>query len=311
MIDVKPADFDIESLAPGDAVAVDWTAERYHADRKALTRSSLSLLPRAPAKLRDWLAGVDDGGSQNDQQRLGTWLHEAVLEPERLNALPSIPRPAIANGRAGKGTPERAAYDGWRAAMDRRDSMARAYGAAVMTAEDGVRLAGMYQALARHTEAAAFFRAPGISEATIVWREPATGLMVKVRPDRLARLGARQTFGTDLPTGLVCGDLKSTDDDEAHAFARSAWRFGYMTQAGLYSDAVEALTGEPPIWMFFAVSQEPIADGSHGVSAYVLDDEQIAKGRNIYQRKLVEAAERIASNDWTPGHRRGVNSLPM
>ena len=151
----------------------------------------------------------------------------------------------------------------------------------------------------------------GSSEQTIVWREPTTELLVKVRVDWLTRVTALGAYGTDLAPGLYDVDMKSTAADSPGLFARSARSYGYVEQASLYTAATEALHGEPVTWMWIAATSEPDRDGQHGVSVYALTPEQRERGREIYMAQLFDALDRMTRNDWTPAHRHGVQTLPL
>jgi hypothetical protein len=313
MLDVKPPDYDIESLEAGEAVAVDWTGDMYFEDRRALTRSSLGLMPGKPRALRKWLDG-ESRDTESTAKSLGTLTHMAALEPARFMslALPAADRPEIADGRAAHGTPGRVAWEQWQVHVKARAKVLAANSSALdISARDRARITGMISALFAHAEAAVILNAQGYCEQTIVWREPTTGLLAKVRVDKLMRLGRRDVFGTNLDPGDVVFDLKTTDDDAPRPFLKSAWRHGCIPQAALYTDAVEALLGRKPQWIFGAVTQAPTEEQNHGVSVYTMTDEQLGRGREIYRNQMIAVMERRDSNDWTPSHRRGVQLLPM
>jgi len=303
-----------DTLAPGQAVAVNWSEQQYFADRQALTRSALGLLPFKPMQFGAWVRNELVEREATDDMRFGTLLHAALLEPERFSKtwLPKPTKPAHARAGAGAGTPTRLAFEAWKLAEAAHEITVQKYpNALAATANDIARINGIRDAVRRHDVASVLLSTPGLSEQTIVWREPMTELLVKVRVDWLTRISAVDAFGTDLEPGLYDVDLKSTAMDSPGLLAQSVRKFGYLPQAALYSDATEALFGEPVMWMWVAVTGEPDFDGKHGASVYALTPEQRERGREIYKAQLFEALDRLSRNDWSPAHRRGVQTLNL
>jgi hypothetical protein len=307
-------DEQIQALAPGQAIAFDWPEERYFSDRAALTRSALGLLPFKPLEFGAWVRGEKLRGDENDDMRFGKALHAAVLEPERFAAsmLPRPAKPKDARKGAAAGTPERVAWELWERATKAFAATKSANPSAIpVSPDDQARIIGIREAIARHDEASVLLSPGGESEKTIIWREPITGLLVKVRVDLMRRLDAIDVYGTRLPPGYYDADIKTTAADSPGLFVASARKFGYLPQASMYLDASEALTGERMQWAWVATTAEPDRNGQHGVSVYVLTDEQRERGRQIYMNQLVEALDRITRDDWTPAHRKGVHTLPL
>jgi hypothetical protein len=305
-------DFDV--LAPGQAMAVNWTERQYFSDRRALTRSALGLLPYKPLQFGAWVRGEDVEREATDDMRFGTLLHAAILERDRFASawLAKPTKPAHARAGAAAGTPERLAFELWKRAEAAYEITARRNPDAIpLTHDDLTRINGICEAVRRHDVASVLLGSSGLSEQTIVWREPMTELLVKVRVDWLTRISAVDAFGTELAPGLYDVDLKSTAMDSPGLLAQSVRKFGYLPQAALYSDVTEALFGEPVSWMWVAVTGEPDSDGKHGVSVYALTPEQRERGREIYKSQLFDALDRLTRNDWTPAHRHGVHTLPL
>jgi hypothetical protein len=245
--------------------------------------------------------------------RFGTLLHAAILEPERFAStwLPKPTKPAHARAGAA-GTRERLAFEAWKwAEAVHQITVQKNPDALPVTDADLTRLNGIRDAVSRHGVASVLLGTSGLPEQTIVWREPMTELLVKVRVDWLTRISPVDAFGTDLEPGLYDVDLKSTAMDSPGLLAQSVRKFGYLPQAALYLDATEALYNEPVTWMWVAVTSEPDYDGKHGVSVYALTPEQRERGREIYKSQLFDALDRLSRDDWSPAHRRGVQTLPM
>jgi len=303
-----------EDLRSGECIAVDWTAAEYFA-AEPLSRSVLGLLDTEPRAFRDAVAGGVGEHVESKEMRLGTLLHLGLLEPHELarRLAPDVPRPAIADGRAAAGTPGRVAFETWRRLCDLRDRARKLMSedAIDVPAETVMRLARMIHAAQQHLEGGVLLRAPGECEQSYVWREPASGLLVKIRVDKISRLTRSEIFGTDLQHGLSATDLKSTASDAAYQFTRSARKFGYLPQASLYTDALTAYFGEVPSWYWLVVTNEPVYRDEHGASVYQLTSDQLTRGREIYRAQLLDVLERRSTNNWTAAHRRGVHTLPL
>jgi len=112
----------------------------------------------------------------------------------------------------------------------------------------------------------------GVSEQTVIWQDPETGIMCKCRPDRI-------------PDGVhgVLIDLKSTRDASEHAFLRSITSYGYARQNAFYSDGINAISGQViDAFAFIAVEVDP----PHRVEVYTLSPEFVEYGRTEYMRLL-------------------------
>ena len=303
-----------DDISPGQAIADDRTEQQYFADRRALTRSALGLLPFKPLQLGAWVRDELVEREATDDMHFGTLLHAALLEPARFASLwlPKPTKPAHARKGALAGTPERLAYEAWARADAAHEATVKEYPNALsVTHDDLERIKRICEAVRRHDVASVLLGTPGLPEQTIVWREPMTELLVKVRVDWLTRISAVDAFGTALEPGLYDVDLKSTAMDSPGLLAQSVRKFGYLPQAALYSDATEALHGEPVHWMWVAVTSESDTDGKHGVSVYTLTPEQRERGREIYKAQLFEALDRLSRDDWSPAHRRGIHTLNL
>jgi len=300
---------EIPELAVGEAVAVDWTFEVYLEDRSALTRSSLAFCEKDPRGFRDWTLGTADSGPGSKSKTRGTLSHLWLLEPQewcRRVGVPEIPRPDNASGNAKKGTREREIYDGWRALVAKRETlMAKIPDRIDVTLAEFESIQAIAKSVWSHPEARALLSAPGWSEQTVLWREPTTGLLTKVRLDRLDELGPEHIVETELEAGLAIADIKTTRDHTEHAFGRSIADYGYLAQAAFYSDAVEALFGRKPGFYFIAAKNE----STWGTAVYRLDDEQLERGRQTYQERLLDVLGRQFRDDWLADCERGVRSI--
>ena len=275
---IFPADFDIETLAPGEAVAVDWSAERYHSDRQTLSRSDLLWLAKDPEGFATsrFGPGHEAESRESNSMNLGTLVHTRLLEPERWfeKLAPPRRRPA---GWIGT----QKAYD-----RHRKIVIEHCPGAIDPTDKTRERVEQIAARVRQHEFARTLLDLPGHTELTIIWREPETEIPCRVRLDKVG----------ELPDGaLAVPDLKTAREVRPSEFAKSIREHGYHVQAALYSDALAALCpAREVIYGIIAVrNRRP-----HKVGAWPMATRAIEKGREVYMAALRDYKERTASGDW-------------
>ena len=284
----------IPDIEPGEAVLVDWPADRYFASA-ALSRSELWLLHKDPPRYHAIVVERSMSWPESKDMKLGTLIHLAVLEPALFMSTvrvrpdqPSRPRPKksrdqMASERAfGIARPsEWGAYD---EAIESLKSF-EAAGGTVLSLAQATLITGIAQAVKTHHYAADLLELPGANEQTILWREPDTGILCRVRLDSLRELGEAR----------VIADLKSTRDPEPEAFGRSIAKLGYDFQAAFYTDAVQALfPGREIIYAIIAAGK----DRPLKVSAAPLATSAIEDGRRMYRAALADLVKRRQTNNW-------------
>jgi hypothetical protein len=264
--------------------------ERVYHQRIAdfVSRSSLDLVARSPARYRAWLEGADRRPAP--ALRLGSAVHMAMLEPERF-VQTYVVEPAWGDVRAVEG---RTTKEEGKANKDRRDAWRAAHaGATILESADGVATLGMVKAIAAHPTAQLVLL-DAQAEVTVVWRDEETGLRCKARLDSW------------LADVLLPVDLKSTDDAREHAFARSVDTYGYHRQAAHYIDGLRAngLDVGDGAFTFIAAEKEPPYD----LAVYQLDAEDVADGRAQNRAAMRTLAECLASDRW-PGYGQGIRTI--
>jgi hypothetical protein len=298
-------------LELGQAIAVDWTEADYFGDRSALTRTSLGMLRSDgpdydPTAFAEWLAGVEQDDDSTKATTRGTNSHLGVFQPNewiRRVGIPVVPRPP---GARKTGAEEnKALWRAWQMALAMRDKAVSTIPDRIdVTPQAFAEVAAISCSAWAHPEANVLLSAPGKIEQTILWREPNTGVLVKVRLDKFSTLTRAQVYGTALPHGPAISDLKTTRDHRPKPFWRSAESYGYLEQAALYSDATEALIGERPAFYFIAIRSE-----KPRTAVYMPTDEQLQRGRDRYVAQLYEFVDRQQSGDWRAPHECGVQPL--
>lgn len=296
------AALDISALRPGQAMLVDWSDERYHGDTLTVGRTQLDVLRDSPQRFHAlYVARTLAPDPPGSAMVTGTHVHLAVLEPEkwarRLYA-PCPERPEIADGRAKKGTPEKDAYVAWKAAVDAWEAGIRP-DSIVLTLDERARIEAIAASIRSHSFVGDLLRRPGVNEQTILWREPQTGVLVRVRLDRKVRIPK---------VGIVVLDLKSSNDPAPPSFAAACARYGYHRQDALYFDAVAALHPDDQIYYALAVV---CTSAPYEPACYQLDDAAIDLGREQYLATLHDLVRRRETNDWRAPWQQGCRTLSL
>jgi hypothetical protein len=293
---------------PGAAIAVDWTFERYLADRQFVSRSALEdLRVRGPAYYRAKYIDRGIANRSTPAMALGTMVHTKLLEPDEwtsnLFIWDELPRPAGANGKAKKGSDEKNAYATWKANESQwnaeRDH-AIASSMTVIDRETNDKVNRMAHSVASHPFGEQMFvPGEGNNETTILWHHPDTGVLIRVRLDRMVPID-EESFS------IV--DLKSTIDPSPTSFGKSIVKYGYHTQGALYTDAVSALyPGFEFHYVIAAVRNEP----PHEAAFYELPAVAIDLGRARYTKALAELVRCRETNDWSAEWQQGCVDINL
>jgi hypothetical protein len=295
-------------LELGQAVAVDWTEADYFGDRTALTRSSLAMLSADPPAFFEWLSGTATEDEPSKEMRRGTNSHLAIFEPKewmRRIGVPSIPRPPGAR-KSGGGPDSRKLWDAWQTLIANRELvMSTIAGRIDVTPREYDDVCAISNSAWAHPAAAVLLAAPGVVEQTVLWREPETGVLVKVRLDKFSTLTRAQVYGTNLRAGPAISDLKTAKDHRPKPFYRSSVeRFGYLEQAAIYSNAVEAWCGERPNFYFIVVRS-----GKPRTAVYTPTAEQLERGTKNYVSQLFDFLDRSESGNWHATFERDAEPL--
>lgn len=165
----------------------------------------------------------------------------------------------------------------------------------VLSAEQWDQLHAMKAAVMAHPAARALLTGkPGKAEQSVYWVDQETGELCRCRPD----------FWRE---DDVLVDVKSTDDASPEGFAKSIAKWRYDVQAPFYSDGVKAATGrDVRAFVFLAVEKHP----PHAVGVYMLDPEDVERGRLQYRRDLLVYAECQRTGQW-PGYGDKIQRISL
>ena len=138
----------------------------------------------------------------------------------------------------------------------------------------------------------------GYKERSVFAKDPATGVLVKCRPDNDITITGRRL--------LV--DAKSTENASPEDFMWSAYRYGYFRQAPFYTDVCEWEASEPkPDGFFFiAFEKEP----PYGHIIYEAAPRFMSRGRDAYRPALNTYAKCLESGIW-PCYENEVHTLDL
>jgi hypothetical protein len=141
----------------------------------------------------------------------------------------------------------------------------------------------------------------GAAETSLFWRDPASGVYLKVRPDYM--LMPCPAF----PDGLII-DGKSTTDASVEGFGRTVWNLDYGLQAALYTQVFQQVfktAGRPP---FLWLAQEK--ESPHAARYFGADDGLLT----YWDKRIAALLPRVAScqstNYW-PGYPETVETLAL
>lgn len=152
----------------------------------------------------------------------------------------------------------------------------------VLTTGEAENVIGMQAGVMRNRGCRELIEAPGKYELSVWAKDPETGLIVKVRFDKLLDCG--------LPV-----DLKKTQDSSDYAFSKSIEAYKYHLSAAYYMDVWEWAFGETiqPMRWIAVEEQRP-----HAAERYKIDEESLMIGRALYREALNRYAECMDKDEW-------------
>ncbi|MCQ2609025.1 MAG: PD-(D/E)XK nuclease-like domain-containing protein [Bacteroidales bacterium] len=161
----------------------------------------------------------------------------------------------------------------------------KAEGKCVISTEDYMQLIEMYAAIDRVPLARQLLT--GDVEQSYFWVDEETGEQVKCRPDVLTEYEGKKYIV----------DYKTTDSCENGHFERSAKKYGYQLQAGMYREGMFQCKYED--YGFAFVAQEKSAP--YCVRVYICTDDYIETGYDEY-RALLGLYHKCKESGTYPGY---------
>jgi hypothetical protein len=154
----------------------------------------------------------------------------------------------------------------------------------------------MAAAVLGHPIAAQLVRGRGVSELSLVWQHPETGLTCKGRLDRLVSFADW--------SWIV--DVKTSRDASPRAFAADCARYGYHRQLAFYRSGLEELRPAPRRAAIVAVEKEP----PFAVAPYELTERALDQGDRENATALATYRECSDTGVW-PGYSNGLELLEL
>lgn len=235
--------------------------ETYNA-RPGVSQSQLQQMRRSPAHCKAYIDGHRD---ETDAKDFGTLLHHAILEPEDFMARRLIP--PFPDRRTTK-------YKEWAAENLVGDKVE-------VTAKENQIINGCIDSVRCHPVGAKIFDDIETEVALFAPHEE-TGILRKGRLDVIPR---GRNF---LP------DVKSAVDASEREFSKSIFNYGYYMQAAYYLDLAKANGIDAQHFIFCAVEKEP----PYACAFYQIQNEDVQRGRDEYERLLRRFAECHESGKW-------------
>lgn len=165
------------------------------------------------------------------------------------------------------------------------------YDAAMRQADNVRKLPAMARALAK-----------GAPEVSAYWKDPATGVLCRCRPDWV--------YPVD-DSGVMLLDVKTYSSAEPEEFQRQVARKGYFIQDAFYSRGY-AIAAEVEVYAFLFVAVE--TEWPYEPNVLMLDPESQAEGLREVDRLLPKYKQCLATNTWpgycTPEHEISEITLP-
>lgn len=240
--------------------------ETYHASA-GISRSGLWTFKQLPHKYwYEYLSGEYQRPVDKEAFIIGDLVHTMLLEPHLYEGnyfvMPKVNRTT----KVGK-----AAYE---------ENLILAGDRTLINSDQFELARGMVDSMKQHKVVNDVLTGDIKVEHSIFWQDQETGILCKARPD--------------LWNSPLVADLKTTADAGYRGFQISAMKYGYFLQAGMIYEALKAVGIPFDKFLFMCVeSKKP-----HSVGLYLLDDEALQFGIDLFHQLLRQYAECLNKNEW-------------
>ena len=243
----------------------DLSNEEYHAS-EGVSSSGLKLILDAPQLFHhQYLQG--NRPEPTKAFDLGSTFHAAILEPERLET-DFIACDLNRNSNA------------WKAFREKHKT------ATILKSHEMDRVRAMVDVVMQHEWIGKLLSIPGVSEQSLYWMDEETGVLCKVRPDRVIRIkGSRW-----------CLDLKSAADARLDASSRQIHKLQYHLSAAMYLEGLRQLVEPVDGFIWITVEKEP----PYLCAARRADAEMLAVGHTLFRKAQRINGDCLSSDKW-PG----------
>lgn len=255
--------------------------ENNYRDWPAISQSELKDLAKSPRyyEAKHILKTIPHESTRS--QEIGTLVHAAILEDNKLWNLMAIPpREVLASNGHRRG----GAYDNWKALQ----------GGKIIITEDELQMIDSIVVQARkHPVLQMFLQNKLQIEMPILWEDALSGLKCKGIPD----LVCKTSYVVDVKT------CQNVDDIE-----RSVATYGYHLQAAFYLRGCSSHYGNQyDNFVILAVETNP----PYRVHARLLDEQAIMVGNMKIDELLADYARRKEANDWSEEAEKEITVLSL
>lgn len=273
----KPSDL----IAPIDFVNhwdLNVSENTYHADRTSVGSSQLRLILDSPMAFYDSYYGPPEEPKEKEHFRIGKIVHMAILEPERFKSL-YITMPKFV-GLTKDGRPSEQSKEAkekkadWLAALPE--------GFVIVTEADLQLITGIAKSIMAHPQGPDLIK-DCVPEITGYYRDPITGIKVRIRPDLLKK---NYKALTDLKTA------KSTKDV---FFGSSAFDHRYDLQLATYLIGTKEISGVKPS---IVTSMAAEKTRPYETAIYYWEDADLYAAFHDYRYALDMLSKCIETNKW-------------
>ncbi len=256
--------------------------EEYHA-AEGISRSALWTFKQLPQKYwYEYVSGKYKRPKETEAFVIGDMVHTLLLEPqmfdERYYMRPELEKlpPEVRMKDVGKEQFEQV-KSARKAVQDRNNAIIEEYGSpegrSIISANQFELVRAMVDSLESQEIVRQIVSKQARVEQSIFWIDEETGVLCKARPD--------------VWNNPLCGDLKTTESASYRDFQYSAMKYGYFVQAAMIYEALKSIGEAYDKFIFMCVEKKL----PHAVGLYLLDDEALQFGLDLFHQLLRQYAE--------------------
>ena len=227
--------------------------EQEYRQHPAISRSELFKISESPEKFKYYQENPEE---PTPALIFGQLFHAMALQPETVSERYAVAPNVDRRTKAGK-----EAFAEFQKEAENKT---------IVTADMYQQATEMCEALNKNEFVQKLLK--GEKEKPLFWTDDLTGEPCKCRVDVLTEIG----------DNLIAVDLKSTDNAETEVFMRSAIKYGYDLQSGMYSKGVEINTGRKPLFVFIAIEKKP----PYAINILQADELLIRRGYDLFREYI-------------------------
>jgi hypothetical protein len=241
-----------------------FSIQQYHADRSCVSCSLLKEILRSPTHFRAaWNSEVE---KTSPSFFFGQAVHDFLLEPQVFKQSYVV-----------------SPHEDGRMADARQFKLANA-NKKILSQTQAEQLTNVGSAVSSHPLARKLL-GEGRHEITHIFKDPGTGIWIKIRPDCLC-----------LNDG-ICLDIKKTQDASPRSFGRSAVEYGYDMQAALYLMGLREIYQRDFDFVFLAVEEKK----PNAIALYAAPIEMLERGERRV-RAALDTLKECRDKDFWPAY---------